>query len=277
MQAAGKDSIRDAIERLVAEYQQRPEMVTQWRPPLVGFASADDPLFEKLREVASPSHARPRDLLPGARTVVAFFIPLGKSVAQSNIRGECASRQWAQAYVETNTLTEEVGARMQRLLEPGEDAVAVTPATHNFDPVRLVSDWSHRHVAFIAGLGRFGVNNTLITESGCCGRWGSFVTSLELEPDVRREEESCLHRDGASCLHCAGRCPSEALSAEGFDRQKCYATCLANEERWRDLGKADVCGKCLVGVPCTLRDPVRAQSAGQESQAGGEGESPPAR
>ena len=153
LQAMTKQSIRVEIERLVAEYQQRSGLVTEWRTPLVGFASADDPLFEKLREVASPTHAHPSDLLPGARTVVAFFIPLGKRVAQSNIRGEHASREWAQAYIETNVLIEEVGRHMQRLLGPGEDVVAVTPATHNFDPVRLVSDWSHRHVAFIAGPG----------------------------------------------------------------------------------------------------------------------------
>lgn len=272
MQAVTKQRIRAEIRRLVVEHQQRPDMATQWRPALVGFASADDPLFEKLREVATPSHAHPRDLLPGARTVVAFFIPLDRSIAQRNIRSESASREWAQAYIETNTLIEEVGQHMQRLLGPGEDAVAVTPATHNFDAVRLVSDWSHRHVAFIAGLGRFGVNNMLITESGCCGRWGSFITSLELEPDARPEEESCLHRDDSSCLACVGRCPSEALSADGFDRQKCYATCLKNEERWQALGKADVCGKCLVGVPCTLGDPVTARRMKKGSGAGGDGE-----
>ena len=117
---------------------------------------------------------------------------------------------------------------------------------------------------------RFGTNNMLITESGCCGRWGSFVTSLELEPDVRPEEESCLYRDDASCLHCVDRCPSEALSADRFDRKACYARCLMNEERWLSLGKADVCGKCLVGVPCTLRNPVRARRMKKESGAGGD-------
>jgi epoxyqueuosine reductase QueG len=38
----------------------------------------------------------------------------------------------------------------------------VLPATHNFNEETLISDGSHRHVAVIAGLGIFGLNNMLI-------------------------------------------------------------------------------------------------------------------
>lgn len=37
-----------------------------------------------------------------------------------------------------------------------------------------MSEWSHRHAAYIAGLGIFGINNMLITNKGCVGRIPSF-------------------------------------------------------------------------------------------------------
>ena len=64
----------------------------------------------------------------------------------------------------------------------------------------------------------------------------------------------------ATVVFRAARCVGDALSAERFDRKRCYAVCLHNEERHRELGKADVCGKCLAGVPCSFVDPVRAAS-----------------
>jgi len=137
-----------------------------------------------------------------------------------------------------------------------DHGVAVTPATHHFDPVKLISDWSHRHIAYIAGLGRFGVNHMLITASGCCGRFGSFVTSLELELDPRPGKEACLYYHDGSCLECVGRCPRDALAADVFDRHACYGQCLENAARFKAMGTADVCGKCLAGVPCSIMDPV---------------------
>lgn len=39
-------------------------------------------------------------------------------------------------------------------------------ATGNFSREELVSCWSHKHAAYIAGLGIFGRHHMLITESG---------------------------------------------------------------------------------------------------------------
>ena len=254
-----KEKIRHEIESFVAAWGQRQGTATQWEKPLVGFAGASDPLFVELKSVASPTHALPGDLLPGARTVIAFFLPFEKSVPLSNVAGVPASRRWAQGYIETNALIGAVTSHMKHYLESRGHAVAVTPATHNFDAERLVSDWSHRHVAFAAGLGRYGQNNMLITARGCCGRLGSFVTDASLLPDARAEAEACLHRHDGSCLRCVERCVNQALFADRFDRKQCYAMCLRNGTAFREMGKADVCGKCLVGVPCSFTNPVSAR------------------
>lgn len=252
-----KKQICIEIETLVASYQRRSDVITKWRKPLIGFASSNDPLFKKLKDVVSQNHLLPTQLLPGVRTVVAYFLPFDAAVGRSNIAGEIASLEWGRGYIESNELIKEISLHLKQIIGQDDNTVAVTPATYNFDQKSLISDWSHRHIAFIAGLGRFGVNNMLITESGCCGRYGSLLTTQNLEPDSRPETEFCLYRHKLSCLRCVERCPSMALSTNSFDRKICYTTCLKNEEILKSIGRADVCGKCLVGVPCTFINPVK--------------------
>jgi epoxyqueuosine reductase QueG len=255
-----KKSIREEIEQFIAHYQERRHTATKWRKPLVGFASAGDTLFKQLKSAVSVSHALPKDLLPEARTVIAFFVPFEKSVARSNISGMLASLGWAQAYIETNALIEAIGEHMKTYINSSGYAVAVTPPTHNFDKEKLISDWSHRHVAFAAGLGNFGLNNMLITESGCCGRIGSFLTSVDVPPNTRMRAETCLYRYDSSCLRCVERCVNGALHKDHFDRNRCYDMCLRNEDLFRETGKADVCGKCLVGLPCSFINPLKKKN-----------------
>jgi epoxyqueuosine reductase QueG len=254
-----KKNLVGELRSFVLQYQHHHQTKTEWRDPLVGFASADDPLFTELKKAVSSTHLLPVDLLPSARSVVVFFIPFSKRVADSNRSGRSASRDWALAYLETNTLIEETGVYMKQYIESKGFKISTTPSTRNFDPGKLISDWSHRHAAFIAGLGTFGLNNMLITESGCCGRFGSFVASLEIPADPRAEGEHCLYKSRGDCMRCVERCVGSALSADQFDRHNCYRLCLENEEEHRRLGKADVCGKCLVGVPCSFTNPRKKE------------------
>jgi epoxyqueuosine reductase QueG len=255
-----KDRIIDEIHEFVKRSKIDSGTTTRWKKPIVGFADAKDPLFAVLKRVISTEHLLPRDLLPTAKTVIAFFIPFERQVAISNITGTLASEQWAIAYVETNRLIAAICEHMQGSLESDNYHVETIPATHNFDMAKLVSNWSHRHIGYIAGLGKFGVNNMIITERGCCGRIGSFVTDLDLDADRRSQKEACLYRHDASCLKCVDRCVNTALFEDRFDRFRCYDMCLRNEKQFNDLGTADVCGKCLVGLPCTFRNPVKRQT-----------------
>jgi epoxyqueuosine reductase QueG len=251
---------KEGIRREIARFVDLHRAPSTGDGALAAVADADDPLFRRLKQTVSPAHLLPGDLLPGARSVVVFFIPFEKAVTRSNVSGEDASREWARAYIDTNTLIGGVNRHMTAVIEASGHRAAVTPATHNFDPLTLMSAWSHRHIAVVAGLGRMGVNNMLITKKGCSGRLGSFVTTLPLEADARPSRESCLHLNGNECLRCVSRCVGEALTASGFDRVKCYALCRRNEELHKGIGKADVCGKCVVGLPCSWTDPVAAVS-----------------
>jgi epoxyqueuosine reductase QueG len=248
--------IVETIVGFVADAQHQ-GVITRWREPLVGFSRADDPLFEKLGELVGPSHAGPSDLLAGARSVIAYFLPFDPAIPRSNRAREpaYASEIWARAYVETNQLIMELNQHLADGLAAAGHRVARTPPTHNFDPQILRSDWSHKHAAFIAGLGVFGANHLLITARGCAGRLGSVICDLDLEPSPRSQEERCLSKAGYRCRACEQRCPVGALG-DRLDRVGCYAWLRENEAVHAGVGKADVCGKCGSGVPCTLLDPV---------------------
>ena len=250
------------ITHFVKDYPGRMPAETRWQKPLVAFASVEDPLFLKLKEWARPSHALPRDLLPTAKTVVAYFLPFEKQIQKENAGEELySSRSWAVAYLETNRLIQELNEHLKGFLENAGHPTVYTPATHNYDPAILLSDWSHRHIAYIAGLGRFGANNWLITEKGCCGRLGTFVTEALFSPTPRPEEEFCLQKAGYQCLACVKKCTYAALFTDHFDRHACNRQLLKNEARFSDLGTADACGKCGCGLPCSTANPAGRKRA----------------
>ncbi len=253
-----KDKIEKIIKQYIADYSEIKNVQTKWEEPLIAYADANDEMFYKLKDVVSPSHALPKDSLMEAQTVVAYFIPFHESIIKSNIAGRECSKEWAWAYLETNRLIGDLNMHIKDELGKSGYKAVITPATHNFDEEKLISDWSHRHVAYIAGLGTFGLNNMLITEKGCCGRFGSFITNGKIEPTKRIYKENCLYKYKNICKKCAERCVNDALKTEGFDRFKCYEMCLFNDKLHSDIdGFTDACGKCLVNVPCSHSNPVK--------------------
>ena len=245
-----EEKIIKMINNYVATYPHSEG--TGWKEPLVAFAAAGDPLFGELKKIVQPAHALPQDFLPAARSVITYFLPFRDPVAESNIAGRHCSRTWAVAYIETNRLISELNAYLQQQLEALGFEAEHLPATYNFDKKTLLSGWSHRSAAYIAGLGTFGINHMLITSKGCCGRIGSLVTDLELKPTPRPEEEYCLYKSDGSCGDCVERCVNEALFYDHLDKQQCYRMCLENNERLQGLeSETDICGKCMVGVACS--------------------------
>ena len=185
--------------------------------------------------------------------MIVYFLPFKRELVACNLRGEMASRDWAVSYVDANRLVDEINQHLcARLAEYG-DRSAVTPATHNFRPERLISGWSHKHIAYLAGLGRFGVHHQLITPAGCCGRFGSMVTEAEFgDHRLVGDEELCRHKAGGECLACVKKCRFGALSEDGFDRFACYAQLMRNDALHDDLPLTDVCAKCVSMVPCSF-------------------------
>ena len=253
-----RDEIRQAIIHFVTSYSRHRQVVTTWREPIVGFVADENPLFMKFKEIIRPTHATPGELLPGARSVVVYFLPLSEKLHQENAEaGYYCSRSWALAYIETNDLIGDLNNHMRSELELSGHRVALIPPTHHFDQTTLVSDWSHRHVAYAAGVGTFGIHRLIITEQGCTGRLGSFITDFPLEASPPLEGEFCLQKSGIDCLRCVTRCRYGALDANRYSRHACYRQLLINDAYHQDLNLTDVCGKCSAMVPCSVNNPVR--------------------
>lgn len=214
-----------------------------WRRPLISFCSAE--ATEKLPKIVK-NHLTAEEVLPKAKGVIVYFVPFTRSVVESNVEGKRPSKLWAYAYVKTNELINNLNELLVlNLKRQGFNSIPMKP-THDFDERTLMSRWSHKHLAYISGLGTFGVHTMIITEKGCCGRLGSLITEAEFEWRNPLDYELCNR-----CLECVERCVGGALSVEGLDKRKCYDILIENA---RDL--ADVCGKCACGVPCSLSRPI---------------------
>ena len=251
-----RGKIQDFIKKIVKNYRTENRTITDWDEPLVAFADANDPVFFELKTVVSESHNLPTDLLKDAETVISYFIPFKREIVLSNVDGRNCSKEWAIAYIETNELILDLNLCLSEELEKSDFESFVLPPTHNFDEKKLISDWSHKHIAFIAGLGKFGLHQMLITEKGCCGRLGSLITNAVIEPTKIRDREFCLYRYEKTCRKCVEKCVFGALRVDSFDRHKCYEICLSNAKLYSKLGSADVCGKCICAVPCSFNNPV---------------------
>lgn len=239
------------IENIITEMVDNANTHTRYRKPLIGYASAYDHLFSQMKNIIGPHVIHPREILPEAKTVVAFFVPFSEGIVKANREETKVPIEWARAYIETNALIGEICARLRSELEKDGIKSGFQKATHNFDEVTLTAGWSHRSAAYVAGLGTFGVNHLLITPAGCAGRFGSIIISEEIPPTEKPTQEHCLHYQKGTCLVCVKNCPTQALKVDSWDKQKCYAHLLRVAEDYPELGLCDVCGKCNLG-PCAL-------------------------
>ncbi len=244
---SNSNNVKEIIAEKINKWVMESNFATCFQEPLIGFADVNDPLFSKLKEL-QPQHLMPEDLLENAKTVVAFYVPFIKEVAVSNRNGEKVSEQWARAYIDANTLINEICTKLAEELPPIGINVGYQKATHNFDEETLKAAWSHRSAAYIAGLGTFGVNRMLITPKGCSGRYGSIVIDQYVAPSEKPSQEYCLHYQDKNCLKCVKNCPVGALTETEIDRHLCYDRLLKIADEYNHMGLADVCGKCI--GPC---------------------------
>jgi epoxyqueuosine reductase QueG len=252
--------------------------------PLVGFVRGDDPIFEELKRIIGPHHLTPAEIMawqaanngvpaPAAEdvSVVSFVMPITKITKEENAsQTEWLSERWAQTRMHGEIFSQIfVREIVTYLMSRGVLAVSpdVTPKMRKqrYPGVGWASPWSHRHIAYAAGLGTFGMHDFLITEKGCSHRVGSFVVNLRLEPNRQRPEDIhayCLQYQGKKCLKCASRCPVDAITAEdAHDKEACYQKVAKTIKYCNKHYHMFIygCGLCATGVPCESRIPKALQ------------------
>lgn len=239
------------IEEIIKNAAANPDTETRYREPLVGFASADDPIFDEMKEIIGKHHLHPKEVFPGAKTVVSFFLPFEEKLVELNRKSSGPVKEWIQAKGETDRLIAKINEKLAAGLA-GEGIDAVVPeAAFDYAKSGFAVAWSHKSAAYAAGLGTFGVHHMLITKSGCAGRFGTLLISAEIPSTLRPSEEFCRFKKGGICLVCVDRCPSGALRAGGLDKEKCLKQVREYGSAFPEL-KQTGCGKCATG-PCALR------------------------
>jgi epoxyqueuosine reductase len=198
---------------------------------LVGIANVD-------RFDDTPQGHRPRDFLPGARSVVTFGVALlhqalywegylvnSELVPPENRQDVLQDYFYRQTgYAMVNNLLDLLALRLSNLLESRGYPSLFFPATYGtraiwaFINEKIPSRsglFSQRHAAVRAGLGEFGLNNLVLTlEYGPRMRFNSVITEAELTLSPLLEDKVCL---GESCSLCLENCPGAISLKPDFD------------------------------------------------------------
>jgi epoxyqueuosine reductase len=230
----------DDLKRALLERCQSMEI------PMVGVASIDrweKPPFEPW----IPKEFWPQSIYPEARSVVVIGLPISLPVLETS-----PSIWYRELYRTVNILLDQYTYRLSNFLSDLGHPSVFVPRDGYADVKALLKNplafFSHRHAAYLAGLGTFGVNNVLLTpEYGPRVRFGSVFTSAELPPDPVLEEELCTR-----CMRCVRMCPVRALNEKDYpegltDKSSCtaYSASLAK----RGISPCGVCIKvCPVGA-----------------------------
>ena len=163
--------------------------------PIFSVGSASDPgfLLLKQHDVVGPHHKMPEEWLPGAKTVISVFLPYSDRVLESNLADpEQPSMEWMFTRVDGQNHLLATGLAVADALR-GEGWQAVVPQTDDRfklqtevrimgeDTPLYTSNWSERHVAYVSGLGTFGLSTCLISKKGSAGRLISIVTDWPCE------------------------------------------------------------------------------------------------
>ena len=233
-----------------------------YEAPVFGFAAANDEIFSDFKspDVIGENFMGPDEWLPGAKTVVAFYMPYTDSIMQANaLDYSWPSDEWLHGRYEGQLFIKELCLHLQRIIT-NAGFECLIPA---FDPrlkngnshTRFTCNWSERHAAYACGLGTFGLTRGIITERGSCIRFGSFLTNMELPVTAR--PYGGVYEYCSKCGACIPHCPANAISLEnGKDNQRCSDFLDKTLEKHRPRYG---CGKCQVNVPCSRGIPGKTR------------------
>lgn len=241
--------LSEMIETIVRDEVKNHKESFRFREPIVGFTSAEDPLYNQLSEIIGSKQLHPKDIMPDAKTVIVYFIPFSLEIIKKIQGQKSIVQEWSDNYEATNILLSRISSLLEKELVARGISVATEPPTNNYDPIQLTAKWAHKSSAVIAGIGTFGLNRLLITKSGTAGRLNSLIINEEITPTKRDDKAAyCLYYKTGKCKVCVEKCPSGALSTDGFDRFRCNAYLDGKNIHNLEQG----CGMCSSG-PCASR------------------------
>ena len=228
------DRLTDLTEQVKAFAKER-------GATLIGIASVN-------RFSEAPQGHRPREFLPNAKSVISIGLKINKA---SVIGLPKTMREYKISYDVTNMRLNSLAWETARFLEYlGYDALAI-PASPPYDTKRNFGDISHKHAAAAAGLGRFGLNNLVLTlDYGPYMRFVTLITSAPLKTDKPLRMNICLRE---KCLKCVKACPPKALDKAIYNATKGWAIDKEKCHKYLQVVSGDVCGLCIKACPVAGR------------------------
>ena len=216
----------------------------------IGFCSAES--FDE-----APEDRRPRVYLEDARSIISIGYKLNYAPIQ-NLPASRSAYMLEHDYA--NRHLDETSQKIARFLEErGFDAIGFDSGAGFYHeagktPERFAGDFSHKHAAVACGLGKFGLNNLVLSP-----RWGprirlaTVITNAKLGYDRPLEKNTCLTPE---CEECVKICPVHALDGwkgrydpgKGWviDKRKCYDYIFTTLKGQR-------CGLCIKACPVGLK------------------------
>ena len=245
-----------------------------WETPLIGIAAGDDPYYSFLKEHIGTFHMMPAEAFaqkyqdvpdPSKLRIISISFPQATVTKNMQTAAEefpcdywLVSRGEWEPFIAIfcQRLEEAFAAKGIRSVCP-DLLTAMKPMKS--DTRGFASTWSHRHTAYAAGLGTFGLSDGLITTKGKAVRFTSIIVEMDLPVNGKVSEDPygwCTR-----CGACIGRCPADAILPEtGHEKDKCeaYGRYCVETLQPKHEGKGyhiKGCGLCQVGVPCSDHPP----------------------
>lgn len=255
----------------------RPDLVgmKMFEDAIVGICRADDECLaelvndKNLEERKSFTLIEPSEFwLPGAKSIISIFSPFTEQVRVSNRGGSDPSVEIRHARIEGQQFLNALAKHMVDFFtSEGYEAVApsidprMNMKTEMFDKKvqsgkHYSSNWSERHIAYVAGLGTFSLSDSFISEKGSAGRATSIITTMEFDKDEYADEnKKGVYENCSKCGACISNCPVDAISFEkGHDQGICEIFVDSTMEKYRPYYG---CAKCQTNVPCEFCVPQK--------------------
>jgi len=216
---------------------------------LVGFAPADrweNPPRELPHKFSKwiPKEFHPRSIYPEVTTVIVIGFPIQLPILET-----APSIYYHELYKTVNSLLD-LGAYELSVFLNDKGYPSIYLPRDGYAGIDVLLEkpfafFSHKHAAYLAGLGSFGQNNLILTrEYGPRIRFTSIFTCASIEPNPLRVEDLCTR-----CLRCAKSCPVGAIQTEGkfpspIDKKLCA---MRSAKLWSK--HKSPCGICIKVCP----------------------------
>ncbi len=195
-----------------------------------------------------PSEFWPQSIYPDVKTVIVIGLPVQLPIVET-----APSIYYHELYETVNNLLDEKAYEIANYLTMNGYPSIYLPRDGYGDIEVLLEKplafFSHKHAAFLTGLGSFGLNNVILTpEFGPRVRFTSIFTTADLEGDPIPAKDLCTR-----CLACAVQCPVKAIESEYpsgntapplINKMKC-----ANRSKTLRKKYSSPCGICIKVCP----------------------------